>query len=172
MLINHTAEYDEVWDKVYSVLGFKPSCMYRGHSLKVELPFKINMPYIVYSIESMNDNQLDIMDDLIRECLVNCSEINDEWYALDWQHSAFKFNPHIKKQMQSVWVENEKYMGGGYNAYFPSFYPDGDYYFFIDTKFENGYLGHPWRQEVWIFGLPLMNEIEKVAEKLGWIIVE
>ena len=29
---------------------------------------------------------------------------------------------------------------------------EADYYFFIEENFEFGYLGHPWRQEIWIFG--------------------
>lgn len=57
-------------------------------------------------------------------------------------------------------------------SYFPDFYPDGDYYFFIDTEFENGYLSHPWRQEVWIFGITLIDEIKKIAGILNWKIIK
>ena len=55
-VLDKTKEYDEVWDRVYAELGFKPSCMYRGHSLKVTLPFEIQEPYIIYSIEDMSDD--------------------------------------------------------------------------------------------------------------------
>ena len=166
MIIDETNEYNLIWDKVYSVLGFTPSCEYRGHSLNVPLPFAINVPYVVYAIDFMVDDS-DQMDELIRDCLIKCAD-NEEWYALDWQHSAFRFNPKNIEEMKSIWVEDNKYPGGGYDAYFPSFYPDGDYYFFIDSKFENGYLGHPWRQEVWIFGMSLINEIKKIEDVLNW----
>ena len=42
------------------------------------------------------------------------------------------------------------------------------YYFFIEENFEFGYLGHPWRQEIWIFGRDLIKEIEQVYPELGW----
>ncbi len=65
-------------------------------------------------------------------------------------------------------MKDERYTNGEYSAYFPSFYPDGDYYFFIEENFEFGYLGHPWRQEIWIFGRDLIKEIEQVYLELGW----
>lgn len=171
MVIDNTVEYDEIWDKVYKQLHFKPSCGYRGHSLTVELPFEIEFPHVVYAIEQMNDIELEIMGECIRNCMVQCSE-SSKWYALDWQHSAFKFDPRNKEEMRSTTVENEGIIGGEYTAFFPDFYPDGDYYFFIDEAFSNGYLGHPWRQEVWIFGEKLIEEIGKIADKLGWKIIQ
>ena len=172
MLIDNTPECAAVWNNVYTMLKFNPSCQYRGHSMAGALPFEINLPYSVYAIDGMTDEQLDLMDDLIRNCLIMCTEGRKEWYALDWQHSAFKFKPQNMEEQQSIWVEDERYSGGGYNAYFPSFYPDGDYYFFIDEDFENGYLGHPWRREVWIFGVQLEAEIKKVCQQLGWKLIQ
>lgn len=172
IVINNTSEYNLVWDKVYSVLKFKPDYAYRGHSMNVPLPFEIDMPCIVYAIDNMTDEQIELSEDLVMNCLINCSTFQKKWYALDWQHSAFKFNPcNIDKQKKIIWVKDRRYIGGGYNACFPSFYPDGDYYFFIDEEFTNGYLGHPWRQEVWVFGSDLIDEIRKIYQKLGWIIV-
>ncbi len=71
-------------------------------------------------------------------------------------------------EQRSCVVKDERYTNGEYSAYFPSFYPDGDYYFFIEENFEFGYLGHPWRQEIWIFGRDLIKEIEQVYLELGW----
>ena len=107
MIIDETNEYNLIGDKVYSVLGFTPSCEYRGHSLNVPLPFAINVPYVVYAIDSMVDDS-DQMDELIRDCLIKCAE-NMEWYALDWQHSSFRFNPENIEEMKSIWVEDNKY---------------------------------------------------------------
>lgn len=171
MLIDYTEEYDAVWDKVNRMLRFNPSCGNRGHLMTGNLPFGIDLPYSVYAIEYMTNKQLDLMDELVRNCLIMCTNGSKEWYALDWQHSAFKFKPQDIEEQQSFWVEDERFIGGGYNAYFPPFYPDGDYYFFIDEDFENGYLGHPWRREVWIFGVRLQEEIKKIYQKLGWKII-
>lgn len=173
IVINNTPEYHLIWNKVYSDLKFKPSCAYRGHSMNVPLPFEIDMPYSVYAIDDMTDEQIDLSEDLVMDCLINCSNFQKNWYALDWQHSAFRFSPHnIDRQQKVIWVRDRRYSGGGYNAYFPPFCPDGDYYFFIDEDFANGYLGHPWRQEIWVFGSDLINEIQKIYQQLGWTIVK
>ncbi len=167
MLMDDTKEEDAVWEKVFAVLNFNPSCQYRGHSMKVPLPFEIALPYAVYAIDHMTEEQIDGMDGIIRDCLITCANGEKEWYALDWQHSTFKFHPGNIEEQQSIWVADERYYGGGYYAYFPSFYPDGDYYFFIDVDFQNGYLGHPWRREVWIFGTELEKEIKKYIK--NWV---
>ena len=68
-------------------------------------------------------------------------------------------------------VEDERYggvLGGGYNAYFPEFYPDGDYYFFVQRDLKWGYLGHPWRREIWLFGAPLVERLSLGLEELGF----
>ena len=31
-----------------------------------------------------------------------------------------------------------------------------------------GYLGHPWRKEIWVFGEKLLPEIARIAPALGW----
>ena len=74
---------------------------------------------------------------------------------------------YLEKNYSDI-EKNENYVGGEYIAFFPTFYPDGDYYFFIDDEYKNGYLGHPWRQEVLIFGNKLIEEIRKIADELGW----
>ncbi len=172
MIIHNHTEYSAVWNKVYEKLNFKPSCQLRTHSLEGTLPFEIKISHSIYAIEFMDESQIDKMDDLIRNCMIRCTLDDRKWYALDWQHSAFIFSPNNILEQQDVWVDDEKYFGGGYHAFFPSFYPDGDYYFFIDEKFENGYLGHPWRQEVWVFGSAFENEIGKIYKELGWKVIK
>lgn len=168
MLIDGTKEYDLVWDKVYEKLKFKPSCKYRGHSMEDNLPFEIEGSFAVYGIENMSISQIKLMDDMVRGVFAAVAKENGRMYALDWQHSAFLFNPGDMEEQKSCWKEDSRYNGGGYNAYFPSFYPDGDYYFFIDEAFEFGYLGHPWRREVWVFGDCLIKKFDEIYQLLGW----
>ena len=168
MLIDDSEEYDLVWNKVYERLKFRPSGSYRGDSMTSDLPFEIEGNFAVYKIEKMSDSQIDSMQDMIREAFVSVTEKDKRMYALDWQHSAFLFDPRNREEQKSFWKEDERYFGGGYNVYFPSFYPDGDYYFFIGEDFEYGYLGHPWRQEIWVFGNNLIEKIEEIYQVLGW----
>lgn len=74
--------------------------------------------------------------------------------------------------MESTYIEDARYFDGGYLAFFPTYYPDGAYYFFIDAQFRFGYLSHPWRQEVWIFGESLIAEFESIYKQFGWTVKE
>ncbi|MCR5806588.1 MAG: DUF2716 domain-containing protein [Oscillospiraceae bacterium] len=171
MVITDRQAYDEIWDKVYDILKFSPSYYDQSHSMQIKLPFQINRPYVVYGIENMTEAQTDLLNDTIRDIFIRITGEGKRIYALDWQHSAFLYDPGDISEQQSQFVKDGRYSGGGYNAYFPSFYPDGDYYLFIEESFEFGYLGHPWRQEIWVFGEKLITEIGKVYDKFGWEII-
>lgn len=153
--------YREVWGKVYDTFHFCPS-------VDTDIiPFIITAPHKVFDIRSSNEFYFEQFDHLITEALVKCTTPGEQLYALDWQHSAFLFDPRDSEQMKSIYVEDSRYIGGGYDAFFPSYYPDGDYYFFIDEHFRFGYLSHPWRQEIWIFGENLIAEFENIYKQFG-----
>lgn len=157
ILLDDTDRYDAVWNRVYGELGFKPG-------MRESVPFKIRVPHAVFDIGDMTDEDIDRYEKACGEIFAKVSK--GRVYALDWQHSAFLFDPRDLDGRRDFWTVNTKYEGGGYNVYFPSFYPDGDYYFFIDENFEFGLLGHPWRREVWIFGELLLNEFGKICAEL------
>ncbi|MBQ2955548.1 MAG: DUF2716 domain-containing protein [Clostridia bacterium] len=153
----------EIWDWVYDVLDFTP---YGGVDF---VPFHIPFVHSIYDISQMLPEHMEKMDDLILSAFLNCTDQGERLYALDWQHSSFLFDPRADVEMEDIYVEDERYTGGGYYAYFPPFYPDGDYYFFLDEKLRFGYLSHPWRREVWIFGKALVEEFERIDRQLGWL---
>lgn len=166
MMIENRDEYRAVWNHVYKELHFFPNSITDKSNPKYSIPpFKINKPHVVFDISHTCDHNF---NNLIKNAFINASAPSGHMYALDWQHSAFLFNPRNDDEQKSKWIENDNHFGGGYNAYFPDFYPDGDYYFFIDEDFRFGYLGHPWRKEVWIFGESLIDEFEKIYKLLGW----
>ncbi len=164
MLIDDRPEYDLIWDKVYETLKFTPSMD------KNITPFEIKEEYSIYSFDfnEITEKQIDMMNELIKNIFANISKDDTKMYALDWQHSAFLYNPQKAEEQKSFWKEDDRYMGGGYNAYFPSFFPDGDYYFFIDEKFRFGYLGHPWRQEIWVWGEELIARMDEIYSTIGF----
>lgn len=159
MLLLDDERYDTVWNRVYNELGFHPG-------MREAFPFDIKAPHAVYSVSKMTAKQIDVMEKTAWEIFARISDGNT--YALDWQHSALLYDPRDPDEKRDFWVDNENYWDGGYNVYFPSFFPDGDYYFFIAEDFSFGWLGHPWRQEVWIFGEELLSEIEAVYMNFGW----
>lgn len=119
----------------------------------VKLPFEIEENFSVFGIEQMIEHQIDIMDEMIQKIFVEVTPKGELMYVLDWQHNAFLYDPRKEEENR---------------GYFPSFYPDGDYSFFIHESFEFGYLADPWRQEIWVFGDNLISKMEKIYKNLGW----
>lgn len=161
-----------IWDRVYNEFDFKPNSKDNSHSFDTPLPFKIKKEYMVYSIENMTEKQIDKMDLILKKCFSELTAEGRKMYALDWQHTSFIYDPKIEPEQEIQWkngqfISDERYSGGGYMAYYPSFYPDGDYYFFIEENFEFGLLGHPWRREIWIFGTELIQKVSPYTESIG-----
>ena len=156
-------EYNKAWDMVKERLHFSPSIK-NGVN-----PFIIQDPFVLYDISKVSDKDIDNFDEVISGVFSSCIGDDEYIYALDWQHSGFRYNPRVRIEKHSLFVNDERYFGGGYNAFFPGFFPDGDYYFFISKNCEWGYLGHPWQLKVWVFGKKLIKEFEKVHKKIGFI---
>ena len=166
MVLNNE-QHNAVWDRVKEKLHFFPACFDRNSGVLFP-PFVIEQNYVVYGIENTNDDGTEGMESLISKAFIKCTKPEECMYALDWQHSAFLYNPRNAEERQSVFVHDERYLGGGYTAYFPDYYPDGDYYFFISEDFRFGYLTHPWREEAWVFGDELIKEFESFYDTIGW----
>lgn len=159
-------QHRNVWDWVYDTLHFCPSVD------TAVMPFTIEASHKVFDISSSDAFTFENFDHLITEAFIKCTSPGEQIYALDWQHSAFLFDPRDPQQMESIYTEDSRYFSGGYLAFFPAYYPDGDYYFFIDEHFRFGFLSHPWRQEVWIFGDKIISEFEKIYKQFGWTVKE
>lgn len=164
-------ESTEVWERVYRQLQFTPSV-----DISV-IPFELPEPWAVYDIsdafggdddpflpEEWN-SMTEQFTDVINRILLSCMVPGERLYALDWHHSGFLFDPQNREEQQDLFVEDERYWGGGYYAYFPSYIPDGDYHFFLSQDFRFGYLGHPWRQEIWLFGEKLVDAFQAAVKQ-------
>ncbi|WP_028543343.1 DUF2716 domain-containing protein [Paenibacillus taiwanensis] len=129
-----------VWDNFYESFNFRPSV----HS-KDWPSFTLPNPYITYKITDYTDSDLDDLEEKCVKTLRALTEPSEYIYALDWQHESFFYNPHLEK---------------GSADWTLSFYPDGDYYFFLQKDFKWGYLGHPWEHTITLFGAELVRQIE------------
>lgn len=132
------------------------------------LPFSINRPFSVYDISGMSDEQIELLYELAPTALANCLQPGHQLYWFDWQHSLVLYDPRNPETYQSDDEETPHFNSKGI-AYFGGFFPDGDYYFYIDKYGAFGYLSHPWRQEVWIFGEKLLKEFEVIHEQIGFV---
>jgi len=162
-------EYSEVWDRVYSKLNFRPSIQ------PGVIPFCLDAPADIYDISeilSEDDEHHERMDRIIRKGFIKMMGDDDYLYALDWHHTGFCYDPRITEPKKGCSVRFGRSFSYEYSAYFPSFYPDGDYYFFIAQDFEWGYLSHPWQQTVWIFGEKLREYFHKHANMMKFVLLE
>lgn len=131
------------------------------------LPFSINRPFAVYDISGMSESQIELLYELAPQALQNCLKPGYQLYAVDWYHNIILYDPLRPENARSTGPAHLSFTKSGL-GYYLGFYPDGDYYFFIDRFGAFGYLSHPWREEVWIFGLPLLHEFESICTQLGW----
>lgn len=143
--------YNNLWDKIYKDFKFNPSVDVN------KKPFEFNINYKVYKLKSLwNEEQEKIVNDIFREMS------NDDIYALEWQSDGFEFNPNEEITLGYHYHDNDR----NCEVYFPSYCPNGDYYFFIAKDFSYGLLGHPWRKEIYVFGDDLINKFESQIDKL------
>ena len=155
-------ESKQIWDRINAELQFQPSIRVNT------LPFRLSEPYLVLDLACAAQGQVEKLLAEVPGALAACLGEDDWIYALDWHHSYFRYDPRQPITGHSFWVEDRRYSGGGYNAYFPDFYPDGDYYFFVQRELNWGWLGHPWRREIWLYGEPLVSLLSPRLEALGF----
>lgn len=153
-----------IYNFIKSELRFLPNSDDKGY----ELPFAIKRPFVVYDISQMTDEQFQLLYELAPTALSNCLPHGHQLYAVDWFHSYVLYDPRNPENAQSSGPAIPSFTDSGI-AYFHGFYPDGDYYFFIEKYGRFGYLSHPWREEVWIYGVQLIEEFEKIEEQIGFI---
>ncbi len=126
-----------------------------GDTIKNLIPFDSDGNY-------KTTPQIEIIKSIFSECMGN----DDFIYAIDWYHSWFKYNPKINEPydiyMMYETLEDTR-------AYFPCFYPNGDYYLFFSKNYDWGYLTHPWQNKVWVFGEKIVNLMEEKYKEIGFI---
>lgn len=145
-------EYEIVWKKIDEKFGFEPSEALRNHI------FNIDKEYKVYEINDGNCGD-ETYQSRINEILKKV--VNDDMYALDWQHESFIYNPNENITLeQSGWLGNSGIYDG-----FPCYYPNGDYFFFVSLDFTKALLGVPGFGEekslLFVVGEQLIEEIDK-----------
>lgn len=101
-----------------------------------------------------------------QEALVNSFFVQldvSELRVLDWQHDCFSFDPGNFSRLIREYHDDER----NCNVYFPSFFPDGDYHFFLDQDGKYALYGHPWIHEIVVYGQELIDLFETNTQALG-----
>lgn len=145
--------YREIWDKIYKDYKFTPSIN------KQVTPFKFNVGVCYRLREYWSAEQEKIVNEIFK------SLSDDDIYALDWQHDCFEYNPKEEIELGYNYHDDDR----DCQVYFPSYYPNGDYYFFVSKDWQYGMFGHPWRREIYLIGDKLINEFAKKEKELGLV---
>lgn len=147
-------EENILWDKIYKEHKFMPDVACNGDWIKfsgVHKMYKRDIPW--------EPEQESVINSFFEKL------IEGEIYALDWQHDCFMFSPkeHIPFEYEYFDAEREC------QVYFPTYFSNGDYYFFFDSKWKYGLFGHPWRGEFVVIGQELIDMFESNKQYLGII---
>lgn len=138
-------EYDRIWDAVFDRFDFHPS-PYPGVTA-----FELDVPHRVFHLPKY-------VWDEAQEALVGrllASAVREEIYALDYNHLAYAYVPG--EPMQEFAPGED----------FPTYYPNGDYYFFVAKDLSFGWLGHPWQNKLILFGDRMLHLLDGYESQLN-----
>ena len=145
---------DSVWDKICNEFKFVPDCTTSSYSW-IDLPSPCKTYMLDVSAVGTH------WDRLMNSLFVHLG--SSEMYALNWQHDCFVFAPRDYWKIDKEYYDDDR----NCNVYFPNYYPDGEYHFFVDPQWKCGIFGHPWLMQIAVFGEELIERIDMHAQMLG-----
>ena len=143
-----------VWENIYNRFGFIPE-----HTASPYSWIKLPAPSVIYTLDLSAGGE--VWNSIVNSLFVQLG--NKELYALDWQHDCFVFSPEDYGKLVKEYQDDTR----DCNVYFPDYYPNGDYHFFIDPDWQFGMFGHPWLNQIAVFGEDLIKLIDIHAKELG-----
>lgn len=160
---------DELWEIVYQRFSFKPDYDAKDSRYLLKEPHDLYSCKGIGLLADSDPNWRKTIQDIFCRCLKD----QESMYVLDWQHTCYEYYPRVKVRKENpTFISDERFGDGGYYAYFPEFFPDGDYYLFFSKDFSWGYLTDPWRQQIFVYGEQLRQEIRAKAQFIGLILIE
>lgn len=151
---------NKLWNRIDQEYQFSPAFE------KTPYPWiQIPAPCWSFSLKTVWDDEQEALVNSFFEQL-GVSELN----VLDWQHDCFSFCPNAFGTLVKEYHDDER----NCNVYFPSYYPNGDYYFFVDQDGKYALFGHPWLHEIVVYGQELIDLFEenKRALELGELFIQ
>ncbi|MFE7712721.1 DUF2716 domain-containing protein [Streptomyces sp. NPDC057486] len=146
------AEYRRVWDRFYAEFQFRPSTSaLRWPAIKEPAA---SAAWSLAALDVDPDyERLERLVEVVEHGLASCVHRQGTLFALDWQHTSYRFIPH-------------EVGGPGQPAWPLSPYPDGDYYVFLSEDFRMGSFGHPWEQSICLFGEEFLDAVSTEVDKV------
>lgn len=138
-------EYNIVWERFYNLFQFSPSISKfpAVRTDRAQLKFDIANCFS----EDFPDNRL---KEYAIKLFISVSRTGDRFYALDWQHECYDFDPRKLMQERNT------------NEWPIPVLPDGDYHIFLTKDFNNVWFGHPWEQTITFIGEDIVKQGQKM----------
>ena len=144
----------QIWRIMYEQYCFRPQFTEKSYSwINPPLPFKV----FILPDHCWNAEQ----EKLVNSFFVSLSL--NELYALDWEHDCFIYDPREEIPLYYEYPDELRQC----TVYFPSYYSNGDYYFFSDIDWKYGLFGHPWLGEIVVTGKELIQLFDDNSQTLG-----
>lgn len=144
-------EYKRLCAVIEQRMGFDPQ---RANWL--DLPWD-HVIYKHYEYGTWNSNQELLVNSMFERIFTK------SMYAIDWHHDFFEYEPSEEIALNYYVYDNNRCC----NVYFPSYYPNGDYFFFLDSNYEFGLLGNPFWGELVVYGDELIYQFDSYQQELG-----
>jgi hypothetical protein len=148
-------EYGSVWDRFYEKFDFHASMRPEHWPSFVEPSDSVTWdiaPLLNDRSNSYPDAEAEVSAALHRGILDVIGD--DEFaYALDWQHTCYRFRPALASTRPETWRV--------------AALPDGDYFLFVARDLRFGWLSHPWEQSICVFG-DLIDAVRPFMDAQPW----
>ena len=152
-------EYREIWDRVYESLDFKPTT-----DASQWPSFREPAGSTTWDLASAFANagtedeflsaERSVATSLL-DALVAAKGVDENVYALDWQHPGYRFDPSRARPPEHI------------ESWLVPALPNGDYYLFLAHDLRFGWLSHPWECSVCVYG-DLLPKIRDMADQFEW----
>ncbi len=140
---------DSIWERFYQLFQFAPSTT-------VYPAIKTDKPYLRLDISKVfGDSRLiEKLERTAIELFIHISSPGERLYALVWQHQSYDFDPRqpLEKDEFDEWII--------------PILPNGDYYIFLESEFDNVWFGHPWEETITLVGSSMIQRWEEIGLKL------
>lgn len=148
-VILNEKEYDNIRNKINKDFAF---CPLKKDWLKLSAE---NKRYLLNSV--WTEEQEKLVNSIFKKFGLT------KMYALDLHHDCFVFDPNEDIPLDYFYYDKKRDV----NVYFPSYYPNGDFYFFVSMDWKLGLFGHPFEREIYVMGTRLIQEFDKITEELN-----
>ena len=150
--------YDRIWDFIKQDFHFTPSM--DQHKAAFAFPMRA----ACFGLKRLwDDRQEETVNGIMMSLFPE-----EELYALDWQHDCFTFRPNEQIPPHFHYYDSQR----DTQVYFPTYYPDGDYHFFVDKSFSEGLFGHPWQQKLYVIGRRVIRAFWEKRQELDLEMLE